>query len=175
MLKFTRISKDHTLYGVVPLAAVEISCISTRAYAWRAVIVRPNYKQFLLSNFAGGNNIQFTNCISSNPILSIPVTETVVEAQGSLWRVYVGRQKGWDSKVEVSRVKPTSFQHVLLQHKRLLLLFRYLWQYNRYFVFTHDSRTHPTLNCREDVQRQILVYTIATMNASTMAKWQLSP
>ena len=38
---------------------MEISCASIRAYARRAVTVRPGYKHFLTSNFADGKNIQF--------------------------------------------------------------------------------------------------------------------
>jgi len=41
------------------------------------------------------------------------------------------------------RVKPSSFQHVPLRQKRLLLLLSYFWHYNRYFAFTRDNRTHP--------------------------------
>jgi len=54
LLKFAQISKVYTLQGtkVVPSAAVEISCTSVRAYAWRAAIFRPGYKHFLTSNFA---------------------------------------------------------------------------------------------------------------------------
>jgi len=34
--------------------------------------------------------------------------------------VYVRRQKWWNSKVEVTEAKPSSFQHVVLQQKCLL-------------------------------------------------------
>ena len=51
--------------------------------------------------------------------------------------------------VEVTGVKPSSFQHVLLQQKHLLVVVDYLWHYNRYFAFTHCSSAHFTLNRRE--------------------------
>jgi len=62
-------SKVYTLWStrVVPSAAVEISCTSTRAYAWRAVIFRPGYKHLFTSNFADGKNIQFMIRILSRP------------------------------------------------------------------------------------------------------------
>jgi len=62
----------------------EISCISIRTYARRAVIVRPGSRHFLTSNLADGKNFQFTDHILSKPTLSITVTETVVKAQRSL-------------------------------------------------------------------------------------------
>jgi len=37
------------------------------------------YKHFLMSNFADGKNIQFTNHILLRPTLSITVTETIVK------------------------------------------------------------------------------------------------
>jgi len=77
-------------------------------------------------------------------ILLIMVTETVVKAN-------VKRQGRWKSKFEVIGIKPSPFQHILLQQKHLLLLISYLWHYNRYFTLTHSKSTHPTLNCREDV------------------------
>jgi len=64
---------------------MEVSCTSTRAYVQCAVIVQPDYKPFLTSNFADGKNIQFTICILLRPTLSIAVTETLAKAQGSLW------------------------------------------------------------------------------------------
>ena len=108
-------------------------------------------------------NIQFTIRTLSRPTLLITVTKTIVKAQRSL---------RWETEMmEVTRVKPSSFQHVVLRQNCLLLLLSYLWHYNRYFAFTRDNRTHPTPNCREDVWCQKLV---ATMDAFTMAKWQLS-
>ena len=47
--------------------------------------------------------------------------------------------RDWKSRVEVPEVKPSSFQHVPLQQKCLLLLLHYLWHYNRYFAFTHST------------------------------------
>ena len=63
---------------------MEISCASIRAYARRAVTVRPGYKHFLTSNFVDCKNIQFTVRILSRPTLLITVTEAIVKAQGSL-------------------------------------------------------------------------------------------
>jgi len=48
-------------------------------------------------------------------------------------------------KVEVTSVKPSSFQHVVLWQNCLLSLLRYVWHYNRYFAFARDNRTHPIL------------------------------
>jgi len=69
------------------------------------------------------------------PTLSITVAETR--------KVYSGRQKRCKLKVEVTRVKPSSFQHVPLRQKRLLSLLSYFWHYNRHFTFTCDNRKHP--------------------------------
>ena len=40
----------------------------------------------------------------------------------------------------------TANMHVVLPQNPLLSLLSYLWHYNRYFAFTRDNRTHPTLN-----------------------------
>ena len=73
------------------------------------------------------------------------VTETVVKVQISIrWEIET-------MEVESGRVKPSSFQHVVLQQNNLLSLLSYLWHYNRNFAFTRDNRTHPTMNLREDV------------------------
>jgi len=107
---------------------VEISCTSIRAHVWCAVIFRPGYKHFLTSNFADSKNIQFMIRILSRPTLWITVTEIVLKAQRSLrWEIETKV-----SKVEVTGVKPSSFQHVVLRQNRLLLLLSYLWHYNRY-------------------------------------------
>ena len=66
------------------------------------------------------------------------VAETIVITQRSVW---------WETEtMEVTRVKPASFQHILLQQKHLLSLLSYLWHYNRYFDFPHCNSTHSTLN-----------------------------
>ena len=141
---------------------------SIRAYAWCAVIFRPGYKHFLTSNFPDGKNIQFTIRILSRPTLWMTVTETVVKAKRSLqWEIEM-----MEVKLEVPVVKPSPFQHIVLRQIRLLSLLSYLWHYNRYFAFTDDNQTHLIPNRREDVWHQKLV---ATLNAFTMAKWQLSP
>ena len=57
--------------------------------------------------------------------------------------------------MEVTGVKPSSFQHVVLRQIRLLTLLSYLWHYNRYFAFSRDNRTHPTPNRREDLTSNI--------------------
>jgi len=62
----------------VPFDVAEISCTSTKVHALHLVIIQCGYKHFLTSNFADGNSIP---CI---PTLSIPVTETIVKAQGGL-------------------------------------------------------------------------------------------
>jgi len=51
----------------------------------RLSCIGSGYKHSLTSNFADCKNIQFTIHILSRPILSITVTETLVEAQESLW------------------------------------------------------------------------------------------
>ena len=168
MLKFAQMSKVYTLWSarVVPSTAVDISCTSIRAYAWRTVIFRPGYKHFLMSNFADGKNIQFTIRILSRPTLWITVTETVVKAQRSL---------RWEMEFESGshRVKPSSFQHVALRQNRLLSLLSYLWHYNRYFAFTRDNITHPTPNRREDVWRQKLVAAMKAMAAVSVMRMRI--
>ena len=146
---------------------MEISCTSIRAYAWCAVIVRPGHKHFLMSNFAYGKNIQFTICILLRPTLSITVTETVVKAQGSLrWEtetismeVESGSHWGQTSLLSACRTST----------KRLLSLLSCLWHYNRYFTFTYDNRTYPTLNCREDVWHQKISSHHERLNYGKMA------
>jgi len=67
-----------------------------------------------------------------------------MKAQGSLQ---------WET--EMMEVKPSSFQHIVLRQKHLLLLLSYLWHYNRYFAFTHDNRTlHRTVEKMFDVKNQ---------------------
>ena len=61
--------------------------------------------------------LQFLQMVRTyRPTLSITVTETEVKAQGKSMvgdhRLSTGRQKRWKSKVEVTGVKPSSFQHV---------------------------------------------------------------
>ena len=117
----------------------------------------------LTSNFEDGKNIQF--------ILSRP---TFVDSSDRDRSESPGKST-MGHRIEASRkcnaVKPSSFQHVLLQHKRLLSLLSYLRHYNRHFAFTHGNSTHPTLNFREDIYRQKLLVTKYTF---TVAKWQLS-
>jgi len=147
---------------------VQISCTNIREYAWHAVIIRPGYKHLLMSNFEDGKNIQFTIRILLRPTLSMTVTETVVKVQISLqWEIETMEVESGSHRDQTILLSARS-----TRQKHLLSLLSYLWHYNRYFAFTRDNRTHPTPNRREDVWRQKLV---ATMNAFTMAKWQLSP
>ena len=69
------------------------------------------------------------------------MTETVLKAQVSQW---------WET--ETMEVESGSHQSqailflstLYFDKSTYMSLLSYLWHYNRYFAFTHNSRAHPT-------------------------------
>jgi len=149
---------------IVPSVIVETTYINTREHA--VIIIMCGYKHYFLRQI-----LYIVRTFSAVELhfvltLSIVVTETVVKAQESLWR----GQEQLKLKVEVTGLKPSPFQNILLQIKLLLSIVSYIWHYNTHFTFTHGKTKHPTPNSRVRCLCQNLV---ATTNAFTMAKWLL--
>jgi len=74
------------------------------------------------------------------------VTETIVKTQGSVW----WGPEMMEVESGVTKVKPSSFQHILLQQKRLLSIPGTTTGTSLSILVTVHT-LQATLNCREDV------------------------